>query len=494
MVGRIRRMERSLSGWTLALTSVGFFMVALDALVVITALPVIHRELGAGLATLEWSVNAYLLVFAAGIISAAALGDRFGRRRVYVAGLLLFTVASAACAMAPTASWLIAARAIQGLGAAVVTPLSLTILTTGFSPERRGSIVGIWGGIAGLAIAAGPLVGGAVTQGMSWHWIFWVNVPIGLAAALLSLVRLDESRGPRTGLDLAGVTLASGAAGTLVWALVHANEVGWSNPQIVIALGLGLVSVVGFVAWEGHASAPMVPLRLFRIRAFAAANVTIVFMTAAIFSAAFLMSQFFQLALGYDALATGVRFLPWTATPLIVAPIAGAVSDKVGTLPFMAAGLTLQAAGLGWIAVVAATNVGYGPLLLPLMVAGIGISMALPTTPVAGLSAVEPPEVGKASGVLNTLQRFGGALGVAVVSAVFTANGNLSTSESLYAGFRPALWVAAAFSLLGAASALAVTPRRAAKKGKLQDSSTSSPVAITRPSSHRDSTLPSENC
>ncbi len=448
-------------GWTLGLTSVAFFMVALDALVVITALPAIHRDLGGSLSSLEWAVNAYLLVFAAGIITAAALGDRLGRRLVYVAGLALFTAASAACALAPSASLLITARALQGLGAAIVTPLSLTILTTTFPAERRGSIVGLWGGIAGLAVATGPLVGGAVTQGLNWHWIFWVNVPIGLAAAILSASRLGESHGPATKLDLPGVGLASGGSAGIVWGLMRAGDAGWSSPEVLVALGLGVLLLVGFVAWERRALAPMVPLRLFRIRAFAAANATAILMTATILSAAFLMAQFFQLALGYGPLATGIRLLPWTATPLLVAPAAGTVADRLGPRPLMVAGLLLQGLGLAWIALVATTGVGYAPLVAPLVVAGVGISMALPTTPVAALSVVAPPQVGTASGVVNTLQRFGGAFGVAVVSAVFVAHGNLGTAATVDAGFRPALAVAAGFSILGAASALAVTARRA---------------------------------
>ena len=208
--------------WTLGLTSIAFFMVALDALVVITALPAIHRDLGASLATLQWTVNAYTLAYAAGITTAAALGDRVGRRRVFVVGLALFAVASAACALAPTAELLIAARTVQGIGAAIIMPLSLTILTTAFPPQRRGAIIGIYGGIAGLAVASGPLIGGAVTQGLDWHWIFWVNVPIGLIAAALSVLRLDESRGPATRLDLPAVGLISGGSAGLVWA--------WSAP------------------------------------------------------------------------------------------------------------------------------------------------------------------------------------------------------------------------------------------------------------------------
>src|SRR5690348_15737522 len=234
-----RPPEAPRPGWALALTSVAFFMVALDALVVITALPAIRAGIGGSLSTLEWTVNAYTLTFAAGIITAAALGDRLGRRRMYSAGLLLFTVASAACALAPTAGSLIAARAVQGVGAAIVTPLSLTILTAAWPAQRRGTIVGIWRGIAGLAVAAGPMVGGAVVQGLSWHWIFWVNVPIGLAAAAGSMMRLPESRGPATRLDIPGVVLVTGGAGGILWGLVRGGEAGWASTEVVVAFALG---------------------------------------------------------------------------------------------------------------------------------------------------------------------------------------------------------------------------------------------------------------
>ena len=260
--------------WTLALTSVAFFMVALDSLVVVTALPSIHRDLDADLATLEWTVNAFTLAFAAGIITAAALGDRVGRLRVFVGGLGLFTLASAACALAPSAEILIAARTVQGIGAAMVMPLSLTILAAAFPPERRGAIVGIWGGIGGLAVASGPLVGGAVTQGLDWHWIFWVNVPIGLVAIVLSLARLAESRGPTTRLDLPAAVLVAGGATALVWGLIRAGDTGWGSSATIAILSLGILLIAGFVAWERQAPHPMLPITLFRSRAFSAANTT----------------------------------------------------------------------------------------------------------------------------------------------------------------------------------------------------------------------------
>jgi EmrB/QacA subfamily drug resistance transporter len=446
--------------WALVLTSVAFFMTALDSLVVVTALPAIHAGLGGSVATLEWTVNAYTLPFAAGIITAAALGDRLGRRRMYVTGLLIFTTASAACALAPDTGALIAARAVQGLGAALVTPLSLTILAAVFPPERRGSIVGIWGAIGGLAVAGGPLVGGAVVQGLDWHWIFWINVPIGLLAAILSAVRLPESRGPGARLDVGGVTLVAAGAVALAWGLVRATSLGWGSAQVIVALCLGAPLIAGFIGWERRVPAPMLPLRLLRIRAFTAANATGFMTMAAITSAAFLMSQFFQLGLGYSPLGTGLRFLPWTAMPLLVAPVAGRLGDRIGARPLMSGGMAMQAAGLGWAALEVTARASYGELVLPLLIAGVGVSMVIPTTPTAVLGAVPPAEIGTASGVQNTLQRFGAVFGVAIASAVFSASGHLGSAAGVISGVRPALAASAGLSLAGAVAALAVGRRR----------------------------------
>jgi EmrB/QacA subfamily drug resistance transporter len=447
--------------WTLALTSVAFVMVTLDALVVVIALPAIHRDLGANLSTLEWTVNAFTLAFAAGIITAAALGDRFGRRRIFTVGLSIFTLASVACALAPNATILIAARAIQGLGAAMVMPLSLTILMSAFPAERRGAVVGIWGGLGGLGVATGPLVGGALTQGLDWHWIFWINVPIGVAAVVLSWLRLSESRGPATRIDLPAVALVSAAATAIVWGLVRAGEDGWHSPVAIAALATGAALAAAFVAWEQRAADPMLPIRLFNSRGFAAANATRFLMAGAIFSAAFLISQYMQFGLGFSPLAAGLRLLPWTAAPLVVAPLAGMLADRVGTRPVMAAGMLLQGIGLGWFALLATPSAVYGELVLPLIVAGVGISMALPIVPTAIMNSVAPKDMGKASGVNSTMQRFGSAFAIAIASAVFASNGHIGSAFTFDAGFRPALAMVAGLSLFGALTAVAgVSVRR----------------------------------
>jgi len=447
-------------GWILGLTSTAYFMVVLDALVVATALPRMQHDLHVDIPTLQWTINAYGITVAAGIITAAALGDRLGRRRIFVCGVALFTLASAACALAPSASLLITARAIQGFGGAVVLPLSLTILTTTFPAERRGMIVGIYGGLAGLAVAAGPLVGGAVTQGLDWHWIFWINVPLGLATAPLSLRLLPESYGPPARLDLAGVALVSGAAVAIVWALVRAPASGWGSPEIVATLSLGALLIAAFIYWERRVADPMVPLRLFGIRAFAAGNATTFLMSGAVFGAGVFVIQYAQLARGYSPLSTGVRLLPWLMAPMFVSPLAGALSDRIGRRPLIASGLLLQSLGFCWVALTASTGASYLALAFPLLVAGVGISMALPTVPTAVLSAVAPEEMGKASGVNTMLQRFGAVFAVAIATAVFTAYGHLGSPASVTAGFKPALAVCAALSFLGMLSALAIAPGR----------------------------------
>jgi EmrB/QacA subfamily drug resistance transporter len=451
---------------TVLLTAVAYFMVTLDALVVVTALPSIHKSFGGGIATLQWTVSAYTIAFGAGILTAAALGDRLGRRRVYVVGLALFTAASAACALAPSANVLIACRAIQGIGAAIVMPLSLTILTSAFPIEKRGAVVGIWGGIAGLAVAAGPLIGGGITQGLSWHWIFWVNVPIGVAATVGAALRLPESHGTRARLDVPALVLVSGGVAVLIWGVVQGGQDGWGTSQNLTGLFVGVAMLVGFVWWEGRAREPMIPLGLFKRISFSSAVTTQFFMAAAIFSAAFLTSQFFQFARGDSPFGTGLRFLPWTATPLVIAPIAGALSDRLGARTLIVPGLVMQAFGFGWIIHLAATSAHYTSFVVPFVIAGVGISMALPSVTAGGLNAVPPELLGKAAGTLNTMQQFGAVFGVAVVTAVFNAHGSLATSATVTSGYRAALAVSAGASVLGALAAVGIRRARAGDTGQ----------------------------
>ncbi len=453
-------------GLTVLLTAVAYFMVTLDALVVVTALPSMHKSFGGGIGTLQWTVSAYTIAFGAGILTAAALGDRFGRRKVYVAGLALFTMASAACALAPDATVLIACRALQGIGAAIVMPLSLTILTAAFPPQKRGAVVGIWGGIAGLAVASGPLIGGGITQALSWHWIFWVNVPIGIAATIGAAAFLPESYGPRSRLDVPALVLVSAGVGVLIWGLVQGGQEGWGTTQNLVGLLGGAFLLGTFVWWEARAPEPMIPLALFRRVSFTSAVTTQFFMAAAIFSAAFLTSQYFQFALGDSPLGTGLRFLPWTATPLVVAPIAGALSDRLGPRVLIVPGLLMQGIGFAWMVDLAATSAHYSSFVVPFIVAGVGISMSLPCVTAGGLNAAPPELLGKAAGTLNTVQQFGVVFGVAVVTAVFNSHGSLANAASVTSGYRAALAVSAGASVLGALAAIGIRRARASQDAR----------------------------
>jgi EmrB/QacA subfamily drug resistance transporter len=460
--------SRTRLGWVLGLTSTAYFMVILDAVVVIIALPQMQRDLKAGLPSLQWTLNAYGIAFAAGIITAAALGDRFGRRRIFTLGLALFTVASAACALAPNAAELIAARTVQGLGGAIVLPLSLTILTTAFPAERRAMIVGVYGGLAGLAVASGPLIGGGITEGINWHWIFWINVPIGMAALALCVRLLPESHGAPERVDLPGVALVTGGVVALVWALVRANQAGWASAEIISTLTAGTLLLLLFVAWESRRADPMVPLRLFRNRTFAAGNAATFLMSGAIFAGAYFITQEFQFARGYSPVSTGLRLLPFFATPMIVSPLAGAIAGRVGLRPVMVLGLALQAAGFTWVCLRGGLGTSWVELTLALLVAGIGISMALPTVPTAVLGAVQPRQMGKASGINYMTQQLGRVFAIAIGTSVFAAYGHLGTPASVTDGFKPALAACTVFAVLAAITAAGVTARKTVEAPELQ--------------------------
>jgi EmrB/QacA subfamily drug resistance transporter len=450
--------QRQVTIWTFLSTTVALFMVVLDNLVVSTAIPVIRVDLGASLEQLEWTVNAYTLTFAAFLLTGAALGDRFGRRRVFMIGIGIFTAASAGAALAPSAEWLIAARALQGVGGAIVTPLTLTLLSAAVPASKRGAALGVWSGVAGLAVASGPLVGGAVVEGLSWQWIFWLNVPIGLVLLPIAS-RLQESYGPDKALDLPGLGLASAGLLSLTWGIINGHGHGWTSPEIVAALAVGAVLLAAFVLWERRTPEPMLPMRFFEDRAFSAANAASLFMYFGMFGSIFLLTQFFQTAQGYSPLEAGLRVLPWTAMPMIVAPISGALSDRIGGRPLMAIGLTLQAAGLAWIAAVSTATVGYGSLVGPFIISGIGMGMFFAPVANVVLSAVRPVEEGKASGANNAIREVGGVLGVAVLASIFARYGGYESPVTFNDGLVPALWVGAVVVAIGAVSALLI-PRR----------------------------------
>ena len=452
----IREAAAASKGWVLALTAAASFMVALDALVVSTALSTIRVELGASIEALEWTVNAYNLSFAVLLLTGAALGDYFGRRRVFAVGLGLFTVASAACALAPNVNWLIAARALQGAGGAMVMPLGLALLGAAYPREERARALGIYSGITGLALISGPVIGGAIVQGVAWQWIFWLNIPIGLVTIVLVASRIQESVGPRAALDVGGVILASGASLGLVWGLSRANAAGWLSPEVDAALAVGLLLGVVFVVWETRLHAPMIPMRLFSSRAFSAGNAACFLFTAALYGTLFFVAQFLQTGQGFGPLAAGARMLPWTATLFFFAPLAGRLVNRVGERRLIVTGLVLQAVGTAWLALISSPDVAFISRIAPFIIAGAGISIAMPAAQNAVVSAVAPAEIGKASGTYQSLRLLGGAFGVALNASVFAAAGGFGSPQLFATGFAAAIGVSAALALAGALVGLLV--------------------------------------
>jgi EmrB/QacA subfamily drug resistance transporter len=446
--------------WTLALTAVASLMVVLDALVVSTALTSIQADLGASIEQLEWTVNAYVLSFAVLLMTGAALGDRYGRRKMFVIGLGGFAGASAGCAVAPDVGWLVAARVVQGAGAALVMPLALALLSAAFPPQLRPRALGIFAGVSGLAVALGPLLGGAVVEGISWPWIFWLNVPVALLLIPLSLGRIEENVGADTAIDVRGLALVSGAALGLVWGLVRGNSAGWRSLEVTLTLALGVLLVLAFVSWELRAREPMLPMRLFRSRAFSAGNAAIFFHWGSALGALFFMAQYLQAGLGYGPLEAGLGLMPWGATPVIVAPLVGRLINRHGERPFIAAGLSLNALALLWIALIAEPDLAYWQLVAPLVLSGTGVAMSIPAAQSAVLTSVAPQNIGKASGTFGTMRQLGGAFGVAVLVAVFASAGSYSSAQAFSDGFSAATGACAGLSLVGAAAGLALPRRR----------------------------------
>jgi EmrB/QacA subfamily drug resistance transporter len=442
------------NGWTLGIVSVALFMVVLDNLVVSVALPTIHRDLGASIQSLEWTVNAYVLSYAVLLLTGAALGDRFGRKRMFLTGMMIFTCSSAAAALAPSTGLLVAARAIQGAGAAVVTPLTLTLLSEAFPQERRGIAIGVWSGVSGTAVALGPLVGGAVVQGISWHWIFWINVPIGLALLPLAQRRLSESHGPYGSLDLPGLALGSSGAFGIVFGLVRSQSLGWTNATVLASLIAGALLLAGFVAFERRTAEPMLPMAFFAKRSFAVTNVVSLSMYFGMFGSIFFLSQYMQNVLHNTPLQAGLKLLVWTGATMVVAPLAGVFSARLGSRRFMVAGLLLQAGGLAWLASEISTHLAYSHMIVPFIMAGAGMALVFAPSANAILGSVLPSQAGQASGANNAIRETGGVLGVAVLASVFTGHGGYGSAHAFITGLTPAVWVGVA--VLGAGALLAL--------------------------------------
>ena len=451
---------------TFIIVGAAMFMAQLDNLVVTSALPSIQKSLHAGLSGLQWTISAYTLTFAVFLLTGATLGDRYGRKRLFGIGLSVFTLGSVGSALAPNIGALIAFRAMQGLGGAIMVPLTLTLLSAAVRPERRGMAIGGWGALAGVAIAFGPVVGGGITEAASWQWIFWINVPLGAVLLPLSRRWLTESRGPRRRLDVPGNLLVSLGLFGLVYGLIRGGQIGWAKPEVLAAFALGAVLLGAFVTWEARNPEPMLPLGLFRSRAFSLVNLASMLMFFGMFGSVFFLIQLFQDVYGMSPLASGVHALPWTAVPMVAAPIAGALSDRIGGRVIVGIGLTCQAAALYWIAAVTTPNVDYTHLIPALVLGGIGNGLFF--APIANLvlGSVRRDQEGLASGVNNAIREFGGVLGVAVMGAIFAARGGygrtatLSAQQHFVNGVNPAVFTGAAVLLVASATVWAL-PRRA---------------------------------
>jgi EmrB/QacA subfamily drug resistance transporter len=452
-------MKQQRSGLVLGVGAVASFMVALDALVVSTALSTIRTDLHASLGQLEWTVNAYVLSFAVLMMTAAAVGDRFGRRRLFVAGLALFAAASAACALSTTVTWLVTARAVQGVGAALVMPLALALVGAAFPPERRGRAMGVFSSVTGIAVLCGPLVGGAVVEGISWAWIFWLNVPIALVLIALTRAGIAESFGPRTRIDLGGVVLVTAACCGLAWGLMRSTTLGWSSSEVVLSVAAGAGFGVGFVLYERRVGQPMLPLRLFASRGFSAGNTAIFFWSAAVGGTVFFMAQYLQTVLGHGPLGTGVRLMPWGAATFLVPQLAGRMLQRTGPRPLIGGGLLLQAVSMAWIAVIAGSSLDYSELVAPLVLSGTGLALSVPAIQSTVMGSVAQTELGKASGTLSTVRQLGAVFGVGILAAVFTAFGGYDSPAEFSDGFVAAMVASAVLSLAGALTS-AVLPAR----------------------------------
>ncbi|MEU4209608.1 DHA2 family efflux MFS transporter permease subunit [Streptomyces sp. NPDC026206] len=442
------------------LTSLAALMTALDSMVVMTALPAIRLDLNASVEELEWTVNAYTLAFAVLLMAGTALGDRYGRRRVFAMGLVVFTVGSVACALAPGIGWLIAARVAQGVGGAGVMAVAQALLGAAFGPQERPKALGVFGAVTGLATLVGPIVGGVVVQNVAWQWIFWINIPVGMVLLPLILTRLTESTGDARRFDIGGVVLATVAAFGLVWGFVRGNEAGWSSVEVVGGFVMGAAAVAGFVWWELRTPEPLLPIRFFGSRAFSAGNSAMFLLFGCAMSGVFFFAQFLQTALHYDALATGLRLAPWTVAVFIGSPIAGRLVTRFGERPLVVAGLLLQAIASGWIALIATPDMTYVEMVAPFVISGAGIALAVPAVMATVFSSVPPAAVGAASGTSTTMRQLGGVFGIAVSVSVFATVGGYGSAKQFSDGFSAAIATAAALALVGAVAGLVIPKRQ----------------------------------
>jgi EmrB/QacA subfamily drug resistance transporter len=446
--------------WAVVLASVASFMVGLDVLVTMTALPTLHVELGAGAAGLAWTINAYEIGFAALILTGTALGDRCGRRLLFLIGVGVFTAGSVWCALSSSVGHLIAARAFQGVGGGVATALALAVISAATPPERRGAAFGVWGAVTGVAVAVGPVVGGAIIHSLAWQWIFWLNVPVGVALIGLSLSRIADTRGDVTRIDVLGLVLSTVGVIAVAQALIRAGDIGWSAPPTLLGFVGGALALVAFTVWQHRSRTPMMPLAMFRNRSFSGGCGASFALGAGLYGNAFMFAQYLQLALGHDPLAVGIRLLPWVALAPLVSPVAGLLADLIGERPLVISGLGLFTAAFSAIGPLATADAGYTTLIGPLVVAGIGVATAFPTIATAVMRSADPTRLGVASGVSNTMRQVGAVFGVAVAVAVFSTFGGYGSPQQFVDGFGPTVMVLAAITLAGLVPAAVIRPRR----------------------------------
>jgi EmrB/QacA subfamily drug resistance transporter len=446
--------EETRKWFTLAAVAFGLFMIMLDNTVVNVALPSIQRDLRADLSELEWIVTGYALTFAALMLIGGKLADAYGRRRAFVGGIVVFTGASLWCGLAGSSHELIAGRVLQGVGAALMNPATLSIIAATFPPRERGAAIGIWAGVSALALAIGPLVGGLITEHLDWSWIFFVNVPIGILGIAASYVFIDESRDEtHERLDLPGLATSGIGLFALTFALIEANTYGWGSTRIMGAFAVAVAALVGFFLLERHQRAPMLPLELFRSGTYTGANLVVLLVALAMFGVFFFVSLYMQNVLGYSPVQAGAAFLPMTILIILVAPVAGRASDRIGSRGLMTAGLLLVAVHLAYFSRLG-QSASYWDLFPALLVGGVGMSLTMTPSAAAATRSVPVDKAGVGAAVLNAARQTGGSIGIALMGAIMAHEaGGVRTPEAFMAGFEPALLVSAGIAVVGAAVA-----------------------------------------
>jgi EmrB/QacA subfamily drug resistance transporter len=444
--------------WTLGAVAFGLFMIMLDNTVVNVAVPAIQRDLGVGLSELEWIVAGYALSFAALMLTGGKLADLMGRRRIFVVGIVIFTVSSLFCGMADSGNTLIGWRIVQGVGAALMNPATLAIIAATFPPRERGTAIGIWAGVSALALAIGPLVGGLITEHASWNWVFLINVPVGILGIVASYLLIDESRdmSENQRLDLTGLVLSGAGLFALTYGLIEANTYGWTSGRIIAFFAAAAVLLVGFVGWEARTRVPMLDLTLFRNGTYAGANIVVLLVALAMFGVFFFVSLYMQNILGYSAVQAGAAFLPMTLLIILVAPIAGKTSDRIGSRGLMTAGMLLIAVQLLYFSQLGAHE-SFWALLPALLVGGLGMSLTMTPSAAAATRSVPVDKAGVGSAVLNAARQVGGSMGIALMGAIVAHEAHgVRSVDAFMAGFSRALEVAAVIAVVGAVVAFAL--------------------------------------